>query len=432
MVSTTHITESQIQQRDKFILSLLVFVEKFTYLIVLLFFSGAIIGLFFTSLDNLDQENPIARVAFFPVYGLVAILTIARFPQFLRVVAFNPILVLCLLWCGLSFLWSIDTLLTFRRAVALLLTTILGLLLAARFNWKELIQQYAYLFLLLAIISILVVFINPARGIMSEIHIGAWRGLWVEKNYLGGQMSRGLIVMMCAFAIAPSRGWLWVPAGILCFFLVIMSTSKTSLLVSILSIGTFIILRLFRRFPFLRIPVLYSVIAGAGLFATVMIVAPDFFFDLIGKERTLTGRTDIWKLLISSIKEKPLLGYGYGVYWVDPLGPSYYVRLILQWGVPTAHNGWIETWLSVGVVGVVMFAIHLLISIILCLWKIFKGGIETYWAVLAILSFTFFSLSESSILQQNDITWVIYVSTTAKLFSDKRPYWRLRKDGTRR
>jgi len=432
MTSISHITNSQNQQRDKFILSLLNWLEKSTYFIILLFFSGAIIGLFFTNLDNLDQENPIARIAFFPIYGLIGLLTLARFPQFLRMVAFNPIIVLCLLWCGLSFLWSIDTPLTFRRAVALLMTTILGLLLATRFNWKELIQQYAYLFLLLAIISVLVVFINPARGVMSEIHVGAWRGLWVEKNYLGGQMSRGVILMMCAFALSPSRGWLWVPAGLLCFLLVIMSTSKTALLVSLICIGTFVMLRLFRRFPFLRIPVLYSIVAGSGLFATIMIVSPDFFFDLIGKERTLTGRTDIWKLLVTSIKEKPYLGYGYGVYWSDPLGPSYYVRSILQWGVPTAHNGWIETWLSVGIVGVVMFATHMLLSIILCVWKIFKGGIETYWAVLAVLSFTIFSLSESSILQQNDLTWVIYVSTTAKLFSGERPYWRLRKDGTRR
>lgn len=432
MVSTSYITPDQTQNRDKFVVSFILFLEKFIYFFILLFFAGAIIGLFFTSLDNLDQENPIARLAFFPMYGLVLLLMLVRFPHFLRVVAFNPLLVTCLLWCGLSFLWSIDTQLTFRRAVALLMTTIFGILLATRYNWKELVQQYAYLFLSLAVISVLVVIISPARGIMSEIHIGAWRGIWVEKNYLGGQMSRGLIVMMCAFAMAPSRGWIWIPAGALCFFLVIMSTSKTALIVALLSIGTFITLRLFRRFPFLRIPVLYAIIAGAVLFAGIMTFAPDFFFDLIGKERTLTGRTDIWKLLIQSIKQKPLLGYGYGVYWADPLGPSYYVRSILEWGVPTAHNGWIETWLSVGVIGVILFGVHLFASIVLCLWKIFRGGVETYWAVLTILSFTIFTLSESSVLQQNDITWVIYVSTTAKLFMGERPYWRLRKDGTRR
>lgn len=426
MVSTTHITLSQLQERDKFLLLLLAFVEKFAYFLVLLFFSGAIIGLFFTSLDNLDQENPIARIAFFPVYGIVAILTLVRFPNFLRTVAFNPLIILCLLWCSLSFLWSFDPTLTFRRSVALFMTTVFGLLLAARFNWKDLIQLYAYLFLALAIISILVVIIVPARGIMSEIHIGAWRGLWVEKNYLGGQMSRGVIVMMCAFALSPYRAWLWVPAGLLCFFLVLMSTSKTALIASLLSIGSFITLRIFRRYPILRIPVLYAIVAVAVLFTSILQFAPDFFFDLIGKERTLTGRTDIWKLLITSIKQRPLLGYGYGVYWADPLGPSYYVRSILQWGVPTAHNGWIETWLSVGVVGVGLFALHIFISILLCLWRIFKGGVETYWAVLAILSFTVFTVSESSILQQNDITWVIYVSTTAKLFSGDRPYWRRR------
>lgn len=432
MVTTTHITPLQIQARDRFVLSGLIWLEKLTFFLILLFFSGTIIGLFLTNLDNLDQQNPIARLAFFPVYGLIALLMLMRFPNFLRVLAFNPLILICLLWCGLSFLWSYDPQITFRRSIALLMTTILGLLIAARFNWRDMITIYAYLFLALAIISVLVVLINPARGIMSEIHVGAWRGLWVEKNYLGGQMSRGLALMMCAFALTPSRGWLWIPSGFLCFFLVLMSTSKTALLVCLLCIATFILLRIFRKAPILRLPVLYCVIAGVSIFTIIMVVAPDFFFDLIGKERTLTGRTDIWKLLIKSIQQKPILGYGYGVYWADPLGPSYYVRSILQWGVPTAHNGWIETWLSTGGVGVFLFAIHLLVVIILALLKIFRGGIETYWVILAILSFVVFSVSESSILQQNDITWVLYVSTTAKMFSGERPYWRLRKDGTRR
>jgi len=55
MVSTSYITPSQTQQRDKFVLFLLTLAEKFTYFVILLFFSGAIIGLFFTNLDNLEH-----------------------------------------------------------------------------------------------------------------------------------------------------------------------------------------------------------------------------------------------------------------------------------------------------------------------------------------------------------------------------------------
>ena len=146
--------------------------------------------------------------------------------------------------------------------------------------------------------------------------------------------------------------------------------------------------------------------------------------ELIGKDRTLTGRTDIWDALLRSIKEKPYLGYGYGVYWLDQLGPSYYVRLQLQWGIPSAHNGWIETWLSVGVLGVTLFALQFIWTFILALQRIRRGGSETYFAILVIVVFFVFSLSESAILQQNDLSWVMFVAVSAKLFAFEKPYWR--------
>ena len=188
----------------------------------------------------------------------------------------------------------------------------------------------------------------------------------------------------------------------------------------------FFAIRIFRRFPVLRIPLMYGIIISVSAFTFLILFMPDMMFDLIGKERTLTGRTDIWQSLILAGKEQPLLGYGYGTFWSDPNGPSYWVRFSLEWGVPTAHNGWMETWLSAGLVAVVLFAVLYLFTLMLALDRLYRGGTENYWVILSTILFFMISMSESTILQQNDLSWVIFVATSAKLFSFAPAYWRNR------
>ena len=423
MVQTIHSSES-IAQRNHAVRSLFAGLENALYFFIMLYFTGVVNGLFFTDLNNLERDFPMARLMWYPIYVGIGLLSLRCFPQLIRISAFNPLILLCVMICGISMLWSIDQSISLRRSVALMMTTTFGLIIAARYDWNGMVQRLAFVFGALALFTLIFAFINPDRAIHNEIHIGAWRGPWSEKNYLGSQMTRGLVVMMCAFAMRPDRAWLWIPLGVLCFGLVIFSTSKTALLACLAAIGLFLVLRMFRRFPVLRIPVAYFLIAGMAGFSAIAIVAPELLLDLIGKDRTLTGRTDIWDALIQSIKQKPWLGYGYGVYWKDQLGPSYYVRLQLQWGIPSAHNGWIETWLSIGFVGVMAFAMLLFWSAILAFQRISRGGAETYWVILVLVIFFVFSLSESAILQQNDFSWVIFIATIAKLFAFERPYWR--------
>ncbi|PHR57015.1 MAG: hypothetical protein COA43_12925 [Robiginitomaculum sp.] len=399
-------------------------IENFVIFALIMQFSTVLVALVTTDPVTMEQTSSIARLLWYPGYVAVLVLTLSNLSRILRIVAFNPLLVLCVLWCGLSMFWSIDQQVTIRRSIALLMTTLFGLFLASRYDWDELILKLATVFLLCALISLFLGLAVPSLGRMQEIHAGAWRGGWLEKNSFGTNMAKGVLLMLCAFAMRPKQYWIWIPAALLCFGLVILSTSKAALLAALVAILGFFAIRIFRKFPILRIPLMYGIVVSVSLMAFLLLFMPDMMFDLIGKERTLTGRTDIWNALAAAIKEHPILGYGYGTFWQERLGPSYWVRLSLEWGVPTAHNGWIETWLSAGVVAVIMFAILFVLTMMLALDRLYRGGVENYWVILSTILFLMISLSESTILQQNDLSWVVFVATSAKMFSFSPAYWR--------
>lgn len=426
--------------RNEGLLRFLRFLEESAYIYLIIHFSGALLALVLTDHTDLDAESPLLRLLWYPSYALIAFLSLISLPKLLRQVVFNPLILVCVFICGLSFFWSIDPGVTMRRTVAIVMTTAFGLLLGARYSWYELVQRLAIAYSILIVGSIIFSVALPQYGQMQIIHEGAWRGLWLEKNSFGAQMAKAVLIFMCAFAMRPQRGFIWVPMGLAAFFLIIMCTSKTALLGGLLMIGGMVFVRIMRANPVLRIPVMYFTVVGSVALGFAIAFFPEEMFGLIGKDPSLTGRTDIWNSLIDAGSERPWLGYGYGTFWIDPLGPSYWVRFSLEWGVPTAHNGWVETWLSVGLLGVGAFAVLYLITSLLALDRLARGGVENYWALLSTILFGFLSMSESTILQQNHLDWVIFVATASKLFAFEpafwrdgrpiKPYWQLREAGS--
>ena len=400
--------------------------------LVVVFGSGAVVSLLFVDIYNPGVDVPAARYAWLPVYGLAVALLALRLSHGVRLATYSPFIIVCVFIAGVSFLWSYDPALTLRRSVALALTTTMGLALASWLSWARLIQAVAVAFLLLALLSFAVALADPLRGIMSEIFPGAWRGPFMQKNELGGMMTKGLIAALGALAIRPRRWWLWVPTGLLCLALVLLSTSKTALLISCGSLALFGWMYAYRGLAVLRPVLVFALIGGAGGLGLAVALFPAEVLGLIGKDPTFTGRTDIWREMAIAIQERPWFGYGYGAFWDDELGPSYNARTALEWPVPSAHNGWVETLLGGGALLLGAFAAHCLFVLGALVASLRRGGRECYWVVLSTVAFFGFSMSESAVLQQNDLTWILFVAATTKLLAGERaPHPKARRGAAR-
>lgn len=379
----------------------------------LLLFSQGLIGPLFA--DPADPDaSVVLRLIWLPVYALTMMLVLLRPGAVLQTASRNLLLVGLIGLAGLSTLWSIDGDQTLRRSFALAMTTLFGLWMAARWRWPDLLGLFAACFAFLALASVAMALAMPSLGIDQDVHAGAWKGVWWEKNTLGAMMATGAVAC-CAAAIArPKEQVFWFGFAALCGALVFLSTSKTALLAWALGLSGMAGVAVARRgfgFAALMIFSLAMALIGATL---ILLLAPLEALELLGRDATLTGRTDIWVVLADAVSARPWTGYGYSAFWSVDDGPVFWVRQATAWPVPTAHNGWIEIALAVGLPGVALAMLVYLRGLLSALGRMF-AGVEVFWALPYLAIFGLISISESNWLQQNGLSWVLVTATMAKL-----------------
>ncbi len=394
-------------------LNLLRPLEFFLAGLFLFLVSQGLLGPIFAA-DGDPESSAILRLMWLPVYGLTLVWLMATPARTLDTAMRIPLILALSALCLASYMWSVDGGITQRRGFALVMTTLIGLVLASRFTWRDLVPLIGVVFAILAFLSAAMAIANPTLGVHHDIHVGAWRGIWWEKNTLGAMMAFGALAAISSSVFQPERRLIWWGLAAFQAAMVLMSTSKTALLALLLALAGTAAIALSRRgFGFAAL-----ILCGGGLLvfiaAMVMSIAPVAVIEALGRDATLTGRTDIWIVLADQVQARYWTGYGYGAFWVNEYGPAFWVRQRTQWPVPTAHNGWLELALSVGLPGVALMAVSLLASIFRAFTRLFKGP-EVYWALVFLVLVALISISESNLVQRNAITWVLFVATAARL-----------------
>ncbi|MBA3067340.1 MAG: O-antigen ligase family protein [Hyphomonas sp.] len=347
------------------------------------------------AVDLTGAGNPVARALWYPLYfGLILALG-ARISALLRVlVPAWPIFALLGVTAA-SQIWSVAPEVTSRRVVAVTFTALFGIYLALREDRLDTLRTAGAAMLAAALFNLGTVMVRPGVGIDHVDHIGAWKGIMVEKNALGGEMARaGLVLAWLAHA---DRRWrtLWMAGFAVAVLLVLGSTSRTALLALALPMAAFALYLLGRRSPVAALGVFYLAVTAAGAAALYVWLAPEQAVGLIGKDLTFTGRTGIWDACMTKILEVPWTGYGFGAFWVEPYGPSYDVRVQVEWIVPSAHNSWIETGLALGFPGMVLLGVLVVLALARSGLAVLGGA--TPWIFLGLMQLTLFSMSESLI-----------------------------------
>lgn len=279
-------------------------------------------------------------------------------------------------YCLLSILWCDYPEVLFKRWFRGVGDIVLILLVVTEPNWMDALKWlFTRLSYVLVPLSILFIRFYPSLGrFYSRGGVPEWTGVCTDKNALGMLcMIYGAALLWCAVNVhrgPRNRQRKRILRGIIVTYIMILYLmwvidSKTALACFVMSdviILATCFTRVFRR----ALPVTLLIIGMVAVCVSVLFLGVGGgALEAIGRNPSLTGRTDVWKTVLPYAKSF-WLGAGYENFWV---GERMGLFNRLLGGLNQAHNGYIETYLNLGCIGLVLLGLILLTGYT----KIIKG-----------------------------------------------------------
>ena len=355
------------------------------------------------------------RNGYYPAYLIAVALVMTRPGTAAKALARSPILILMVALAAASIMWSISPDVTARRVMALIFTTLGGVALAARWRWSSLTEIFAVAMAIMMVGSFLLGAFAPEMGRMQEIFPGAWRGLWLEKNSLGEYMGLATIFMIAAAILTPKRRRIWLALAAMAAGLVLLSTSKTGLVVLILALASMIFVGLVKAGRIRAIIGTWITVVIVCTALLIVVTRSELLFELLGKDATLTGRTEIWSGIIRQVAERPWTGFGYGAAWNDtsPSGPQAWIAYQAKFTAAHAHSGWLEVYLALGIPGVILLGAWMIEMWARSLWAAYTR--PSGWLLTPMMTaYTLTMLTESITMNWHSLRWVLFVTLALK------------------
>lgn len=195
-------------------------------------------------------------------------------------------------------------------------------------------------------------------------HGGQIQGILGNSNLLAMIALLALIVFGIQLAdrtVRRSVGIAWIVVGLLTFALTRSSTVIVALLFTVVVLAFALWTR--RAGPDRRRPVYLTAAALLVVGVVLSIVFASRIPGLLGKSEDLTGRLTIWDSVIGLAQQRPAFGWGWVSYWAPWVAP--FDGLAVRNGVQylQAHNVWLDVWLQLGIVGLVVFILLVLATL---------------------------------------------------------------------
>ncbi|MGD0917408.1 MAG: O-antigen ligase family protein [Thermodesulfobacteriota bacterium] len=274
---------------------------------------------------------------------------------------------LFLLFALISTSYSIDPFYTFVRSCAFI--ALFGFLIGLH-GWLQNDQRLARLLHTLFLLVSFFIVINLLSMITFSDRVwwgdgnNRFQGLWSHPNTLGSVCMISYPVLQWEYSRGtPLKKLMVIVLFVLLACLHLLTGSRASIAVAFLGLSVWFLIQRKRR----------NLILALGLAAVATFLIVQFRPSSFQREEgtgviDLTGRQEFWRGSLILMKERPLLGYGYGVegkIWEDP---RFYGNKETLWSGSvraSLHNGYFSIAIGMGTIIFFMWCLILLVP----LWK---------------------------------------------------------------
>jgi exopolysaccharide production protein ExoQ len=345
-------------------------------------------------------------------FGLGILAPVRTFLAGLRVWPF----VLITGWAAATFAWTMNDYETLRAVIYLAATHVTAVAIAAQFTWRRILVVVTWSLALTVLPSVFLAIAAPGLGRMQEIHAGAWSGLWMEKQLMGFYCCQ-LILAVGALVTLDRRLWptaLMIPVALLGIF---GATGRTAMVMVGLAIIAMPVVGFYQGGRKRIVVLPWLAVLGACVLGFAVLSGLDVALQALGRGADLTGRVEIWREVQALIEERPIKGYGYQAIFstsADMTSPYQWIADNSGFTPYNAHSSWLEAQLGLGTPGLVLLIACMVFAWLVVLLRVRRDGAGSMFSVATLLTATVVSFTESTLLNQMDLQWLLVVLVVTK------------------
>ncbi|MBJ3783124.1 O-antigen ligase family protein [Devosia sediminis] len=325
------------------------------------------------------------------------------------------------LFCGVSILsaaWAIDVYQTMRSLLPLIAVYGLSLALWARLDEQDILKITYNALTITLFISIAVALVIPRIGVHQSsdaiqwVHAGKWRGVFAHKNAFGQLAAIHFIMTLSMremFALKRIYYLLMIASASLGL---LMAGSASALVAVAMGLAVAAGMRLRRpaRLAFIGGAAIVAISAAIAGFDPLQMVA-----STLGRDVTLTGRTEAWNFVLEAVKAYWPLGVGFGNQSL--LTDSFTAHFSAAF--MDAHSGYLDAALGLGIFGFVAVA-AILWRII---WLAVQGHLQTKERVAmmsVLVAWCIFAITEVAPFRPESVSFVCATIFLTGIFTRAR------------